>query len=426
MMKNMKEEVMRVNKHTFIHITHAENFKSNVIAAFLLTDLNRETVTKNALIPAVLRRGTQNLKTMKEISIKMNDMYGAVFDASTDKIGDKQSIQLYLSMIDNAYALEGEDLLGEGLDFLYDIIYHPKLENGVFDAEYVSGEKETLRELIKGKINNKASYANFRCLEEMLGDDPYAVYKYGNEADLEEITSENLYEQYRYLLETAEIHFYISGNVDSEAVKAFFLDKFEKQEGVLEDTPRTKKAEIAFVEEKQVIENMDVVQGKLVLGYDVDLPIGAETLYPILVYNAILGSSSNSKLFQNVREKASLAYTIRSSYLKHKGILLISAGIEADKYDKAVALIKVQVEDMRKGNYTEEDIQDAKVFLENLFMSCLDDQTTLIELNIGQFVAGIEDSVEEMVRKISAVSREEIVNVANSIKPVISYYLCAQ
>lgn len=414
---------MRINEKTFIHITRAENFKSNVIAAFLLVDLNKKTVTKNALIPAVLRRGTQNLQTMKDISIKMNEMYGAVFDASTDKIGDKQSIQLYISPIDNAYALEGEDLLGESLQFIYDVIFHPKLENGVFDAEYVAGEKETLRELIKGKINNKASYANFRCLEEMLGDDPYALYKYGNEADLNEITPENLYEQYQHLLKTAEIHFYISGNVDSESVKAFFLDKFERQDGPFEESIRTKKAKIGFEEEKQIIENMDVVQGKLVLGYDVDLPIGTDSLYKVLVYNAILGSSSNSKLFQNVREKASLAYTIRSSYLKHKGILLLSAGIEADKYDKALELIKVQVDDMKNGNFTDEDIQDAKVFLENLFLSCLDDQTTLIELDIGQFVAGIEDSVEEMVKKIHMVSREDIIEVGNQVKLATTYYL---
>lgn len=419
----MKEDVIRINKNTFIHTAHLDGFKSNVIAVFLLTDLNKDTVTKNALIPAVLRRGTEELKTMKEITTKMNDMYGSVFDASIDKLGDKQSIQLYLSMIDNNYALEGEDLLSEGLNFIYNVLYNPKLEDNVFDAEYVEQEKQTLRELIKGKINDKGQYANYRCLQEMLGDDPYALYKYGSEEDLDSITPENLYEQYKKLLETSEIHFYVYGNISVDQVKNFFEDKFEKEEVLPEKIERTKKAIIPFSEEKNIVEKMNVIQGKLVLGYDLDMPIGAETLYKVLVYNAILGSSATSKLFQNVREKASLAYTIRSIYIKQKGVFLISAGIETNKFDKALELTKKQVQDMKDGNFSDEDIKDAKIFLENLFLSCLDDQTTLIELNIGQFITGINDSIEEMVEKINNVSREDIIEVANKIKLKTTYYL---
>lgn len=419
----MKEEIIRMNEKTFVHLYQNHQFKSNVIACFLLTDLNREDVTKNALIPAVLRRGTEHLTTMKDISIKMNDMYGAVFDASIDKIGDQQSIQLYISTIDNQYALEGEDILSEALMFMYEVLYHPKLSDGVFDEKYVEGEKDTLRELIKAKINNKASYAVSRCLEEMLGEEPYALYKYGYEEDLEKITAENLYEHYQKLLSEGELHFYISGNFEKEKIESFFLERFARGELPHEEKIRTQKAKIEATEVKEVVEKMDVVQGKLVLGYNVSLPIGKESFYKMLVYNAILGSSSNSKLFQNVREKASLAYTIRSSYLKHKGILLISAGIEADKYEKAVELTLKQVEDMKQGNFTEEDVKDAKVFLENLFTSCLDDQTTMIELSMGQFVLGVNDTIEEMVANIEQVSKEDVVEVANQLNLVTKYYL---
>ena len=196
----MKEQVIKLNERIFIHLIKTDKFKSNVIAAFLLTDLDKETVTKNALIPAVLRRGTAKLKTMKDISIKMDEMYGALFDASTDKIGDKQAIQLYASTINNKFALNCEDLLSETLEFMFDAIYNPYLENGIFCEDYVNGEKETLRDLIQSKINNKGSYAIFRCTEETFGDDPYALFKYGIEEDLAGITASNLYEQYQMLL----------------------------------------------------------------------------------------------------------------------------------------------------------------------------------------------------------------------------------
>ena len=420
----MKEEIKRINEKTYVHVFNTNKFKSNVIAAFLLADLNKENVTKNALISAVLRRGTDNLKTMKDISMKMDDMYGALFDSSIDKIGDKQALQIYMSTIANEYALNGEDIFSESLDFLYDVIYNPKLVQGAFDPEYVLQEKETLRELIRGKINNKGAYATLRCVEEMFGDLPYALFKYGNEEDLDKIDANNLYQQYKKLLETSEKHFYISGNVDIEKLKNFFEEKFEKAD--ISDNSnivRTKKDDIKVQDVKNVFEHMDVTQGKLVLGYDVDVDLSAESFYKMLVYNAILGSSSNSKLFQNVREKASLAYTTRSTYIKHKGVLLVTAGIELDKHDKALELIEIQVDDMKKGNFTDEDLKDAKVFLENLFTSCLDDQTTMIELSIGQFIAGIPDDVEQMVEKIKNVSRDDVVEVANKLTLVTNYYL---
>ena len=419
----MKEEIIRINKNTFVHLCNTKKFKSNIIAAFLLTDLNKETVTKTALIPAVLRRGTTKQKTMKEISMKMDDMYGAFFDASIDKIGDKQAVELYISSIDNDYVLSDEDLMNESLNFIYDLLYNPKLENGVFDSEYVAQEKETIRELIKGKINNKSSYATLRCIEEMFGDKPYALFKYGNEEDLEKIDAKNLYEHYKNLLETSEKHFYVSGNINPEKVKEFFYSKFEKADVEEEKIIRTKKDNITKSEVKNVIDRMNVTQGKLVLGYDVDLELTPENFYKMLVYNAILGSSSNSKLFQNVREKASLAYTTRSTYIKHKGVLLVTAGIELDKYDKALELIKIQIEDMKNGNFSNEDLKDAKVFLENLFTSCLDDQATMIELEMGQFIAGIDDDVEKMVERINNVSREDVIEVANKLSLNTNYYL---
>ena len=314
----MEEQVIKLNERIFIHLMKTDKFKSNVVAAFLLTDLDKETVTKNALIPAVLRRGTAKLKTMKDISIKMDEMYGAVFDASTDKIGDKQAIQLYASTINNKFALNGEDLLSETLDFMFDAIYNPYLENGIFSEEYVNGEKETLRDLIKSKINNKGSYALLRCTEETFGDDPYALFKYGREEDLDGITASNLYEQYQMLLNKSEKHFYICGDVEEVKIREFFEKKYENipttLEMIHEPEYRTKKSELNITEVKEVREKMDVTQGKLVLAYDVDVDLSASSFYKMTLYNTILGASSNSKLFQNVREKASLAYTCKNKW----------------------------------------------------------------------------------------------------------------
>ncbi|MBQ6860680.1 MAG: insulinase family protein [Clostridia bacterium] len=420
----MQEEVIRINEKVFVHLINTNKFKSNVIAAFLLTDLNKYDVTMNALIPAVLRRGTKELKTMKEMSIKLENMYGALFDTSVDKIGDKQAIEVYLSSINNKFALNGEDLMTESLNFIYDVIYNPYLEKCVFSKEYVETEKKTIREIIRGRINEKGSYALGECTKEFFGDEPYSLFKYGNEKDLKSIDAKKLYKHYLKVLAEGEMHFYVSGDIDSKKIMEFFYSKFDKRDVPEDNIVRTSKSMNLRKEEKKIINKMKVTQGKLVLGYDVDIDI-VKDFYKMTLFNTILGASANSKLFQNVREKESLAYTIRSNYIKHKGVFFISAGIELNKYEKALELTKKQVQDMCDGNFSDEDLKDAKTFLENVYRSSLDDQTTQIELGLGNFILGLSSDIQTLIDGFNVVTKEEIVEVANKVRLTTLYYLCA-
>lgn len=416
----MEEKIFEIGKNKFLHVMNTDKFKTSFVAAFFLSDLKREDITINALIPAVLTRGTNNLQTMKEISLKLDNMYGASMDGSSDKIGDKQALQFYITTIDDKYALDNENLLEESIKLLLDVIYNPKLVDGKFDNTYVSQEKDKLRELIKARINDKSSYAISRLIEEMFKDSPYGAYKYGNIDDLENINSENLYEQYQKVISTSEIHFYVSSSIE---VKNEWFEICNKYESNASDE-NEKVSTASTPGEKNIIERQDVTQGKLVLGYDVDVN-SKDDLYKVQVYNAILGGSSNSKMFQNVREKESLAYTARSMYLKHKSTLLVFAGIEINKYDKALQTIEEQVEDMRNGNFSDEDIKDAKVFLENIMRSYVDNQDVLIDLSMGQIVMGMSNDIPTMIEKINSITRDDILYVANKVKLNTKYFLTA-
>lgn len=419
----MNEKITKLNNNLVIHTINTDKFKTNLIAAFMLVDLKKEDITLNALIPSVLRRGTVNLKTMKDISKKMDDMYGAIFDASSDKIGDKQAIQFYISTIDDEYALNNEKLLFESIDFLNELIFNPKLVDGKFDDEYVASEKEMLRELIKGKINDKSSYAMYRCIEEMFENDAYGIYKYGIEEDIDKITSENLYEQYKSVLENGEMHFYIVGKFDENEIIEYVNEniKFEGN-NIAKEYKYEEKKELD-IKVKNIKDEIDVVQGKIVLGYEALVNPSSDDYYKIMVYNAILGGSVNSKMFQNVREKESLAYTARSLYIKHKAILLITAGIEMQKYEKALEVIKIQEEDMKKGNFTAEDIVNAKIFLTNLYKSYTDDAGAMVDLSFGQYLLNMKFDVDEIIEKINNVNKEDIINIANKMKLKVNYFL---
>ena len=408
---------------TIFYSNTEEKFKTNFIGINIISKLERNSITKNALIPLVLRRGTAKYPTMKEISIKLEEMYGASFGADSDKLGNRLITTFNIDMISNQYTLEKEDLFKECAELICDVLLNPSLENGAFNTEYVRQEKDSLREMIESKINYKTMYAAERAVEEMYNGEPYGLYKYGYVEDLDSINADNLYAQYKELISKSEIQIYVSGNVDENEMMEIFNNAFanvERDYQIIEDNEDAESKSF-----REVIERQNVIQGKLVLGYYLKDFNPIEDFYKMTVYSAILGGTASSKLFCNVREKKSLAYTIRSQYIKHKGAMFVSAGIELDNYELAKECIFKEINDMKIGEITEEEIHDAKVNLTTRFKSFNDSQTALAGWAFGQNLLGGEEDLELVIQKIKAVSKEEIVEVASRLELVLAYYLCA-
>ena len=420
----MEYKEKELKKGIKLHTINTDKFKTNLIAVFLTTKLDRKTVTSNALISAILRRGSKTMPTQEEISMQMEEMYGASFDCGLDKTGDNQVLKFYVETLnDNFLPQGGENLLKISVEKLLDIVFNPITENGKFKQEYVEQEKSNLKQRIEGKIDNKARYALDRCIEEMYQDKPFGLYKFGYVEDLENIDESNLYEAYKKLIETCKIDIFISGkinqNIEEEILKNENIMNLEQR------TPDYVVSNNNIKEKKQentVTESMDVTQGKLVLGLDVN--IDNEYLkYDVLVYNSILGGSANSKMFQNVREKAHLAYVASSSYLRYKNNIFINCGIEISNYEKAVELIKKQIDDMKKGDFTEEEIENAKKGIIATIKTIEDEQDTEITYYLGQELTNHVISVKEYMDRIQKVTKQNVIDIANKISINTIYFL---
>ena len=413
----------KIKEGISLHVIKTEKFKTNLIAVYLTTSLNKENVTLNALIPAVLKRGTVTMQTSDEISRNLEDMYGASFDCGVDKIGDNHVLKFYLESINNDFLPVDEDLLKQSIDKLFEIIFNPLLENGVFKSEYVNSEKDNLKQIIEGKIDNKAQYAFTRIIEEMYKDKSYGLYKYGYVEDLEGIDAARLYNQYCNFINNCKIDIFISGKVDDSVL------------GLVKDNENIKKLQerdAKFItngekddvsdEIKTIEEKMDISQGKLVIGLNVNEDT-KKSRYVATVYNAILGGIPTSKMFQNVREKASLAYTASSTYMKHKNNVFIRCGIEIDNYEKTVDLIKVQLEEMKSGTFTDEDIDSAKTNIVATIKAIPDEQDTEISYYFGQELSEIKMNFEEYEDNINSVTKQDIIDFANKIQINTIYFL---
>ncbi|MBR6033613.1 MAG: insulinase family protein [Clostridia bacterium] len=346
----------------------------------------------------------------------MEEMYGTTYDCGIEKTGDNHVIKFYTESIGDEFLPQKEELLKKQIELLLDIVFNPVLENGKFVEEYVTSEKENIRQKIEAKIDNKEQYAVDKCIELMYGNAPYSLYKYGYIEDLASITNEIVFNRYKEIIQEAKIDIYVSGNVE-ENVFDYIKGKLE-QLGLSGRTPKyiqnnetTEKK--ARVEEKYEETKLDVAQGKLVLGLDI-LKNEPNSRFAVNMYNVILGESATSKLFQNVREKASLAYTARSTYTRQKNNIFIKCGIEIPNKQKALDIIKEQLEDMKNGNFSEEDIQNAKSYMLNGIKSVEEEQDTEITYYMGQEFSGLNTSLDEYQKQIEQITKDQIVDIAKN------------
>lgn len=417
----MNLETTDIKEGIRLHKIKTNKYKTNLMSVFLTSKLSRDDITKKALILTVLRRGTNNLKTQEEISKKLEELYGASFDCGIDKLGDKHVLKFYVESLNEQYLYQKEDILSQSLNILFDIVFNPLLENGVFKQEYIDEEKQNLRIIIEGQKDNKAAYATQRCIEEMYKEKPYGLYKYGYVEDLEKIDSKNLYEAYLDLIKTCKIDIFVSGDFDEKELE----EKVKSNQQISKLEPRKveyldEESESSNTQEENVVrENMQISQGKLNIGLDVL----SDNKSAVSVYNAILGGGANSKLFQNVREKASLAYSAGSIYIKPKSKIIIKTGIEHKNYDKALQIIKEQIDDMKNGKFSDEDIQHAKELIIASFKAMQDEQDSEISFYFGREIQKESKDIDKQIKEVSEVTKQNIVDVANKIKINTIFFL---
>lgn len=406
------------------HLYPTNKFKTVLVAVFLQQVLENGLAAKTALLPAVLERGTNRHPTFMDLKREMEMLYGASMGSDVLKKGERQVISFSLEVINDRFA-PGEQLLKKALFVLKNVLADPLLAHGAFKEEYVAQEKDQLAKEIKNLINDKVNYALERCIQEMCARERYGVYKYGDLASLNSITSSELYDYYQEIFASHPVDIFLVGDLDPE--NAFQL---------LEETlafPRSNHA-LALSpldigsspeEPRHRFEELPVNQGKLTLGYRANTIYQDEDYPAMLFYNGILGGFPHSKLFQNVREKASLAYYAFSRLDKLKGIQLIGSGIEVSHYQKALDIIQEQVELIRQGEITREEMENTRRGLINQLKIIADSPFTLVNYYLDTLIGQRSESIADFIRLVECVQVEEVVAAAQKVELDTIYFLRA-
>lgn len=397
-----------------------KKYKTVSVSMFLSRKLSRSEVTKNSLLSSVLAQGTQNLPTAKDIDRYLKSLYGAAYSVSVQKKGDVQSIAFEFSSLNEKYSEKG--IIKKCFDMMFEFIFNPLTENGGFLKKYVDTEKANLETDIRALINDKREYADFRCVEEMCAGESAAIREIGYIEDLEEINEKNLYEHYKKIITSSPIDIFVVGDVDIDETVAYLKNAFD---GVKLDISPVKieidkknAGEIKYVDE-----SLDVTQGKLSIGLRTGISPLDKDYWALVVGNSVFGSGAHSKLFNNVREKLSLAYYAYSRISRYNSIMLIGSGIEFENFKKAKKEIFFQLESVKKGDFTENDLFVAKQFIINRYKSYSDSPALLKDYYFGNILLGYDVSVDEAIKKVEEVTTEDIIYAFCKISTDTVYFL---
>jgi len=403
-----------------LHTVTTSKFKTITIVLKLLAPLNEKDVTYRAILPYVLQRGTQNFPTSTRLRQHLDELYGATLNVDLSKKGEHHIISFRMEVANEKFLSDSTPLLEKALKLLADILLNPVIEGGAFQEDYVTQEKRTLKQRIQSVYDDKMRYSNLRLVQEMCKNEPYALHVNGELKDVDGITSEALYEYYQNILKHDKIDLYVVGDINRQEVERNVESYFS-----LKNTPQAmdyslEKKEIV---ENEVIEEQDVKQGKLNIGFRTNSTYRDDDYYALQVFNGIFGGFSHSKLFINVREKASLAYYAASRVESHKGLLMVMSGIEVQNYEKAVTIIKEQMAAMKNGDFTDQEFEQTKAVIRNQLLETVDTPYGLVEIVYHNVIASINRSFDEYLEGIEKVTKEEVVEVAKKVELDTIYFL---
>lgn len=387
-----------------------KRYKKNLISVAFSTQLSEDTATENVIVPVLLTKCNSKLPTYKAFNNKMSRLYASGIGGTAGRQYDLQTISFGAYYLDDIYALSGEKMTGIMTDILIDCLTSPVTENGVFSEKFVELEKKTVIDNIETAINDKRSYAIESAMKTICKGEPASVCSYGTVEKAKLITPDSAYKAYRRMLETMPCEIICTGCSDFDGVAEKFAAAFEKiGRHDIENT--TIALSPVKTQTEEVTERLTVNQSKLVLGFKSHSDDDAA----LVLLQKIFGGTTSSKLFRNVREKMSLCYYCSAARNDLKGIMLVNSGVENENIEKTKEAVIDQLEEIKNGNFTNEDINFAEMAIKNDFKSVADSAGNVSNWYFDCIRKNDIVTPEEKLGRYLGVSKERIIAAAKSM-----------
>ena len=404
-----------------LRVCRDTRFKQGCLSFQLVRQMKAEEAALNALLPSVLLRGTRNCPDLRSITEHLDELYGASVSPLVRRVGDYQTTGLYCGFMDDRFALPGDQVLRPMLAFLEELLLDSPLENGAFLSSFVESEKKNLIATIESELNDKRAYSMSRLLRILCREDTFGIPRLGEKEQVETITPEGLYAHYRAILRSSPIDIFYVGSAESTQVAELLMPLITKLGA--RGTKLLPQTAFHPCEKSDVVETMDVTQGKLCMGFVTPIINRQKEFAAMQLLNVIFGSGMTSKLFVNVREKMSLCYSIGSGYYGTKGILVVSAGIDFDKEQLTREEVLRQLTICREGGITEQELKAAKEALLSSLRSTHDAPSAIEGYYATAALSGLVFSHGDYMEAVETATLADVVACANSLELHTTYFL---
>ena len=389
-------------------------FKQGALSIQLLRPMAKEEAAMNALLPAVLLRGCKSCPDIKQITHRLDDLYGASVGTLVRRIGDYQTTGFYCGFMEDRFALSGDAILAPMVAFLGELLLDPVTVQGIFDPEFVESEKRNLILAIESQHSDKRAYAAGKLLEIMCKNDSFGIPRLGDRERVQAITCQSLFDHYQTLLRTSPIELFYVGSAEPQVVASLISPLFAG----LSRQVFTLPAQTPFhsCPGQMLEETQEVTQGKLSMGFSTPITNQDSRFAAMQVCNAIFGSGMTSKLFMQVREKMSLCYSIGSSYYGSKGIITVNAGIDSKEEAGAKQAILHQLTLCQAGDITPAELQSAKESILSGLRAVYDSPGAMEAFYGVAALNGLNRSLETYAQQIRAVTKEDVSAAAATVE----------
>ena len=396
-------------------------FKQGCLTFQIVRPMNAEEAAMNALLPAVLLRGTEKHRDLRDITLRLDELYGASVGALVRRVGDYQTTGLSCGFIEDRFCIPGDQVLEPMIDFIRELLFQPILEDGGFCKAFVESEKKNLISTIESELNDKRIYAMGRMVKTMCKADSYGVPRLGDVESAAAIDPVTLYQHYQKILKESRIDIFYVGSAKLEEIAAMLKPVLESIDRDYQPLPGQTPFQDAGGGD--VVEEMDVTQGKLCMGFVTPITNRDRQFVPMQVMNTIFGAGMTSKLFVNVREKLSLCYSVGSGYYGSKGIITVSAGIDFDKEQQTREEILRQLKAMQEGDISQQELLVAKEAILSSLRGTHDSPGSIEGFYATSALSGLGLTPAEYMESIYAVTIDQVVQAAQAVKLHTTYFL---
>ncbi|MBE6735903.1 MAG: insulinase family protein [Ruminococcaceae bacterium] len=392
---------------------HTDRFKTGILSVNLVVPL-AGNVAEKSLLPSLLCASCAEYPDLLSLNRKLAELYGAELTPSASKHGEDLVLRITMTMIGDRFALDGESISVECARLLCKALFEPNVENSAFRPDEVAREKRIRLDRIEALKSSKRAWAQKQMLELMCADEAYSLSVLGEEEDISALTPEQLYASWQDLLKTAFVQLQVVGDLEVEPITALFREYFDKVED--RHVVRGETVVIPFAKTvKRGEEEQDIAQSKLVMGFRCGMHEPFENYAAMRTFTDLFGGGTYSRLFMNVREKQSLCYYCAARLTAAKGILTVQSGVETENAERAEKEILKQLDEMKAGGVTAEDLEKSKRSMEDFFLSVFDTPEELDGWLFSQVTDDEFQTPEDLVADLKEVTVEQVIEMANNI-----------